>query len=40
MKETEEITKNNKGWFIEMKIPYSAIRFPKKRCSRMGIKYS
>ena len=25
-----EITKNNKGWFIEMKIPYSAIRFPSK----------
>ena len=32
-----EITKNNKGWFIEMKIPYSAIRFPSKDIQEWGL---
>ena len=32
-----EIKKNNKGWFIEMKIPYSAIRFPKKDIQEWGL---
>ncbi len=32
-----EITKNNKGWFIEIKIPYSAIRFPRKDNQEWGL---
>lgn len=32
-----EITKNNKGWFIEIKIPYSAIRFPRIDAQEWGL---
>ena len=32
-----EITKNNKGWFIEIKIPYSAIRFPRIDVQEWGL---
>ena len=32
-----EVIKNNKGWFIEMKIPYSAIRFPSKDVQEWGL---
>ena len=32
-----EIQKNTTGWFIEMKIPYSAIRFPKKNIQEWGL---
>jgi hypothetical protein len=27
-----EVTHNENGWVVEMKIPYSAIRFAKERC--------
>jgi len=29
--------KNKKGWVVEMKIPYSAIRFPKKNLQEWGM---
>ncbi|MCK9423712.1 MAG: carbohydrate binding family 9 domain-containing protein [Bacteroidales bacterium] len=29
--------KNDKGWVVEMKIPYSAIRFPKKPVQEWGL---
>ena len=32
-----EISYSNKGWFIEMKIPYSAIRFPNKQIQEWGL---
>ena len=32
-----EIKKNTDGWFIEIKIPYSAIRFPKKNIQEWGL---
>ena len=32
-----EITKNNEGWYIEIKIPYSAIRFPKIDIQEWGL---
>ena len=31
------ISKNNHGWFIEMKIPYSAIRFTTKNIQEWGL---
>ncbi len=31
------ISKNNHGWFIEMKIPYSAIRFTTKKIQEWGL---
>jgi len=32
-----EISQSEKGWFIEMKIPYSAIRFPNKNIQEWGL---
>jgi len=32
-----EISKNNEGWFIEIKIPYSAIRFTNKDKQEWGL---
>lgn len=31
------ISQNENGWYIEMKIPYSALRFPKKDVQEWGI---
>lgn len=32
-----KVRKNDKGWVVEMKIPYSAIRFPKTEIQHWGI---
>ena len=32
-----EISQSKEGWFIEIKIPYSAIRFPKKDIQEWGL---
>ena len=32
-----EISQSKEGWFIEMKIPYSAIRFPNKKVHEWGL---
>ncbi|MEI6683065.1 MAG: DUF5916 domain-containing protein [Bacteroidota bacterium] len=34
---TSKARRNDKGWVVEMKIPYSAIRFPKKPVQEWGI---
>lgn len=31
------ISQDNNGWYVEMKIPYSALRFPKKEVQEWGI---
>lgn len=31
---------NTRGWFVEMKIPYPAIRFPKEQQQNWGINYT
>jgi len=35
-----EVTIDNNGWYVEMKIPYSAIRFPKKDVQEWGVNFS
>jgi len=34
------VTKTDKGWFTELKIPYSALRFPKKQVSEWSVNFS
>lgn len=34
-----EVEVNDKGWSVEMKIPYSAIRFPKKEVQKWGVEF-
>jgi hypothetical protein len=34
-----EVTIDDKGWYVEMKIPYSAIRFPKNEVQEWGINF-
>lgn len=34
-----KISINDKGWVVEMKIPYSALRFPKKAVQEWGINF-
>ena len=34
-----EVTKDDKGWYVEMKIPYSAIRFPDNEIQEWGINF-
>ncbi|MDG1475792.1 MAG: DUF5916 domain-containing protein, partial [Vicingaceae bacterium] len=34
-----EVTIDNDGWYVEMKIPYSAIRFPEKGVQEWGINF-
>ena len=36
---TSSVRLNDEGWYVEMKIPYSAIRFPEKRKSGMVNKF-
>lgn len=31
---------NNEGWIVEIKIPYSAIRFPKKEVQKWGVQFT
>ena len=31
---------NDRGWVVEMKIPYSAIRFPKKEIQKWGLQFT
>ena len=33
------ITIKKDGWYVEMKIPYSAIRFPNMEAQEWGLKY-
>jgi hypothetical protein len=35
-----EISIDEKNWYVEMKIPYSAIRFPKKDVQQWGINFA
>ncbi len=35
-----EVTIDDNGWYVEMKIPYSAIRFPEKDVQEWGINFS
>ena len=35
-----EVTIDDNGWYIEMKIPYSAIRFPDNQIQEWGINFS
>ncbi len=35
-----EVTMDHNGWYVEMKIPYSAIRFPEKEIQEWGINFS
>ena len=35
-----EVTIDEKNWYVEIKIPYSAIRFPKKEIQEWGINFS
>lgn len=34
-----EVSFDDKGWYVEIKIPYSAIRFPKKEIHTWGINF-
>ena len=34
-----EVTIDDNGWYVEMKIPYSAIRFPEKEIQEWGINF-
>ncbi len=34
-----KVTVNDKGWCVEMKIPYSALRFPKKSVQSWGVNF-
>lgn len=34
------ISEDENGWYVEMKIPYSALRFPKKKNQQWGIQFS
>ena len=34
-----EVTYDHNGWYVEMKIPYSAIRFPEKEIQEWGINF-
>lgn len=34
-----KVTINDKGWCVEMKIPYSALRFPKKTVQQWGVNF-
>ncbi len=34
-----KVTINKQGWCVEMKIPYSALRFPKKRIQEWGVNF-
>jgi len=33
------VTINDKGWFVEMKIPYSALRFPNQKIQKWGLNF-
>ena len=35
-----KVTIDDNGWYVEMKIPYSAIRFPEKEIQEWGIDFS
>ena len=35
-----EVSRDENGWYVEMKIPYSALRFPEKQEQSWGIQFS
>lgn len=37
---TSAVEINDKGWCVEMKVPYSAIRFPKKDIQQWGLQFN
>lgn len=34
------VSEDENGWYVEMKIPYSALRFPKKENQQWGVQFS
>lgn len=35
-----EVTQDEQGWYVEIKIPYSALRFPEKQKQTWGLQFS